>query len=168
MRIDVRGSRELQAAIYAVRQANREVRLDIYKRSRQELGGEWVPALRQRATSRFQEAVLVKGARTRVGLNGFSMTAATSRRALSGGLVPADQWQGAELGARARRATITTRSRKGKSYQVTKMINRQFPSRSKDGRVAFDAASVLGVRLVRLWVRVVVDTYRDAFNGKAA
>lgn len=165
--LDVRKSRELQAAIYAVRQANREVRLDIYKRARAELGGEWVPALRQRATTPMQQAVLAKGARARVGTDGFRMMAATSRRRLSGGLIPADQWAGSEFGARNRRATFQTRSRKGKTYTVTKTINRQFLDRSKDGRVAFDAASALGTRLVRLWVRVVVDAYRDAFEGIA-
>jgi hypothetical protein len=166
--LDIRKSRELQAAILATRAANRDVRLDIYKRARQELGGEWVPALRARASTRMQEAVLVKGARTRVGLDGFRMMAATSRRRLKGGLLPADEWAGNEFGARTRQATFTTHSRNGKAYTVTKMVNRQFQARVKDGRVAFDAASALGTRLVRLWVRVIVDAYRDAFDGKAS
>lgn len=164
--LDVRRSPELQAAILAMKSADRDLRRDIYAEARARLGGEWVPALRQRATTRMQEAILIKGARTRVGTDGFRMVAASSRRKLRGGLIPSEQWAGAEFGARARRVTVQTHSRKGKAYTVTKTINRQFPSRVKDGRVVFDAASALGTRLVALWVRAIVDRYRAAAERK--
>lgn len=163
--LDVRQSRELQAAILAMKAADRDLRLDIYKASRSELSSLWVPALQRRAATRMQEAVLVKGARIRVSTDGFSLLAATSRRALKGGLVPADEWAGSEFGARTRRAQIATHSRSGTPYTVEKMINRQFMARVREGRVAFDAASELGTIAVRVWVRTIVDRYVAASEG---
>lgn len=165
--LDVRASRELQAAVLAMKAAGRDLRLAIYKESRGQLMSEWVPALQRRATTRQQQAVIVKGARVRTSPDGFSLMAATSRRPLKGGLIPSDRWQGAELGARTRRAEFTTHSRKGTPYTVRKIINRQFLARVKYGRVAFDASSELVTKAVRIWVRVIVDKYREAVEGRA-
>ena len=148
-----------------MKRANTEVRLEIYKRARAELGGAWVPALQSRAND-FQARVLVKGARTKVSNEGFSMLAATSKKSLSEGLVPAYQNAGAEWGARVRRRTIATHSRRGKAYTVRRRINKQFLPRRKLGHVVMPAAQELGTKLVALWVRVIVETYRDAAEGK--
>lgn len=138
------------------------MRLDIYRESRSQLSAEWVPALRRRAQTRQQQAVIVKGARIRTSPDGFSLLAATSNKALKGGLVPSREWAGNEFGARTRRAEIRTRSRRGTPYTVRKMINRQFMARVNQGRVAFDAGSELITKAVRIWVRVIVDKYRAA------
>lgn len=164
--LDVRQSRELQAAILAMKAADRDLRLSIYKATRQELTPLWVPALNRRAATRMQQAVIVKGARIRVSTDGFSLMAATSRRALPGGLVPADEWAGSEFGARSRRAQIATHSRNGTPYTVEKMINRQYLARVNAGRVAFDAASELGTTAVRVWVRTIVDQYAAIPNAE--
>lgn len=164
--LDVRKSPELQAAILGMKRANKEIRLEIYKRARTELGGEWVPALQSRASSLAEQRVLVKGARTKVSTEGFSMVAATSNKQLSGGLVPSRDYAGFEWGARTRRETFSQRSPKGRRYEVTKMINRQFHGRQKEGQIVMESASKLGTRLVALWVKTIVETYRDAMNGE--
>ena len=61
---------------------------------------------------------------------------------------------------------ISSYSRKGKAYTVRRRVNKQFSRRQKGGRVVMDSASELGTRLVALWVRVIVETYRDAAEGK--
>jgi hypothetical protein len=164
--LDVRKSPELQAAILGMKRANKEVRLEIYKRSRAQLGNQWVPALQSRASGAFEQRVLVKGARTKVSTEGFSMVAATSNKKLSGGLVPSSEYAGAEWGARTRRDTFQQRSPKGTPYTVTKTINRQFRGRQKEGQIVMESASKLGTRLVALWVQIIVTTYRDAMNGE--
>jgi len=148
-----------------MKRANREVRLEIYSRARRDLGGEWVPALRSRATTDMQQRVLVKGARTKVNTEGFSMVAATSTKALREGLVPTNDWAGFEYGARTKRVRVQTSSRKGKQYTRTQTVNRQFRGRQKEGQVVMKSASALGTRLVALWVRTIVETYRDAASG---
>ena len=162
--LDVRQSPELQAALLAFKLASRELKTTLRTGSRQAINAEWVPALTSRAGT-FQTKVLVKGARAKVGNEGFSLTAATSSKALSGGLIPSQQWAGAEFGATPKKQTITTRSRKGKAYTMTRTINRQFAARTKQGRVVFDAASTVGTTAVRLWVRAIVDGYTNAAGG---
>lgn len=145
--------------------AGKDLRKNLYADARQQLGDAWLPALRKRAKTKTETAVIVKGARVKVSTEGFSVTAATSTRALRGGLRPVEHWHAWEFGGRRRKATIRTRSPKGKPYTVTKTINRQLPGRVKDGRIAFDAASEIGTRLVASFVVSVVGTYRRLFGG---
>jgi hypothetical protein len=166
--IDVRRSPELQAAILACKRVDGDLRKAIYAASRQSVNALWVPALGRRARTLRAQRVIVKGARAAIRTDGFTLHAATSRRALSGGLVPATEWQGDEFGARTRKATFTQRSRLGKSYRVSKTVNRQFPGRTKDGRIAFDAASEVGTKTVAAWVQAVVTTIVNATGGERA
>lgn len=140
--LDVRGSRELQATILALRQAQRGIRLDINKDARGRIRPLWQSELNARATASDR---------------GVTVHAATSRRPLSGGLVPSLQWAGAEFGARTKRVEVAQRSRAGRSYRRPLTINRQFPGRQQQGMVAFDAASEVGTKLVAIWVHTVVD-----------
>lgn len=159
--LDVQRSPELQAAILGMKQADRQVRLDINKEARRTIGPQWIQALQSRSQSRIDDVILVKGARVAVGARQVTLKAATSKKPLSGGLIPSVNWPAAEFGMRTRRATIETKSPKGNKYQVTKSIGRQFPSRRKEGRVAFDASSAVGTKLVALWVRTIVDGFRS-------
>lgn len=155
--LDVTRSRELQATILALRQAQREVRLNINKTARQRIRPLWRSELSARARSRVEQRVIADGARATASDRGVKLVAATSRRPLSGGLVPADQWPGVEFGARTERIRVRQRSRTGRAYERPLTINRQFTPRQKDGRVAMDAASETGVQLVTAWVHTVVD-----------
>lgn len=165
-KIDVRGSRELQAVIFAMKKAGKELRTSIYSESRRILGQEWTFALYERARTAFEHRVLVQGARIRVGTQGFTVTTAKSRKPLRGGLKPVEDWHAAEFGANPRKATVETTSRKGKAYTVTKIINRQLRRRNRQGYVVMPAARNIGTRLVALWVQIVVREFRNAFDRK--
>lgn len=157
--LDVQGSRELQAALLTVRTAERELRLDINKDARKEISGQWREAVLGFAESRTDVRILATGARAAVGVRQVSLKAATSNRPLRGGLVPSKDWAAQEFGMRNYKKTFTTTSRRGTRYQVTKTIGRQFPGRQRHGRVVFNAASLVGTRLVAIWVRTIVNKF---------
>jgi hypothetical protein len=157
--LDVRKSRELQATILALRGAQREIRLGINKQARAQIRPLWQSELNARARDEMTRRIIVAGARANPTDRGFTLQAATSRRPLSGGLVPALEWAGAEFGARSRVVEVTQRSRAGRTYKRPLTINRQFAGRQSEGMVAFDAASTVGTRLVALWVHTVVDEF---------
>ena len=161
MPLDVRASRELQAVLLGLRNAERELRTDINKEARRELRPDWVAALTKRAHGAQDQKVIVRGARVAVGAKQVSFKAATSNRPLTGELLPSLQWQGVELGMQNRRQTFQTRSPKGKRYTVTKTVGRGLPGRTGRGRVAFPASSEVGTRLVARWVQTIVDKFRS-------
>ncbi len=163
--LDVRRSPELQAAILSLRQAEPSVVREVNAETRRTANPAWQAALAARARRPLDSRIITKGARVAVGKDSLSLKAATSTKALSGGLRPASNWAGAEFGMRTRRATIATHSRKGRPYNVTKMIGRQFANRQKEGRIAFDAASEVGTKVVAGWVHAIVDVFRrDPFE----
>jgi len=164
--IDVRKSPELQAAILGMRRLRTDLRPELYKAQRQELGDAWLPALQRRTGTNLERRIIMAGARTKVSTDTFSVLAATSRRELSNGLVPSIHWPGAEFGARNRRATYDRTSVRGRVHKVTRTLNRQFRGRMADGQIAFDAASEIGTQLVRLWVVTAVDFIRDAAGAE--
>lgn len=154
--LDVRNSRELQATILALRQAERGIRLGINKTARGRISPLWKAEINARARTSIQREVIASGARATASDRGVTLYAATKSRPLSGGLVPSIEWAGAEFGARSRVVEVTQRSRGGTRYTRPLTINRQFPGRQQDGMVAFDAASETGTKLVALWVHDVV------------
>lgn len=158
--LDVRGSRELQATILAVRNAQRDIRRDINKAARNRLNPVWRGELGARARTRLEQRVILSGARVAASDRGVSLRAAGSRRPLAGGLIPTYDWPAVELGASRKQATFTQRSRRGNRYQRTMRTGHGLPKRAQYGRIAYDAASVTGTRLVAMWVRTVVDEFR--------
>lgn len=155
--LDARGSREIQATVFALRQAQRGIRLNINKNARSRIRPLWQSELNARARDEMTRRVIVAGARATASDRGVTVHAATSRKPLSGGLVPSFEWAGSEFGARSRRIEVTQRSRAGRSYRRPLTINRQFSGRQQHGMVAFDAASEVGTKLVAIWVHTVVD-----------
>jgi hypothetical protein len=158
--LDVTQSRELQATIYALRQARRDIRLDINKTARNRLKPLWIAELGARARTRVERRVILTGARVTASDRGLKFVAASSTRPLRGGLVPSWQWAGYEFGARTQRIQVRQRSRRGRAYVRNLTINRQFRGRQQDGMIAFDAASKAGTRLVATWVETTVDAFR--------
>lgn len=158
--LDVRQSPELQAALLAIRGAERSLRLDINKEARTRVNPVWRAALASRATRSLDAAIITKGARVTVGSDRITLNAATSGKQLSGGLEPLSQWQAEEFGMRPRFRNVHTHSPLGKPYIARKTLGRQFPARQKDGRVGFDAASEVGTRIVVIWLETVVDAFR--------
>ncbi len=156
--LDVRDSRELQATVLALRQAQREIRVDINKSARGRIRPLWQSAVSGRAGTRLQQRVIAAGTRANASDRGVTLFAATRSRPLRGGLVPSYEWAGAEFGARSKRTKeFTQRSRGGRTYRRSMITGRQFKGRQAHGVVAFDAASEVGTKLVAMWVRTVVD-----------
>lgn len=153
--LDVTGSREIQATILAIRGAERSIRLGINKEARGAIVPLWRAEVNARARSNMQRAIIAGGVRATASDRGVRLLAATGGKPLSGGLVPSDQWQGAEFGARPERVTAT---RKGTTYPL--WVNRQYEARKPHGTVAMDAASKVGTKLVALWVVTTVDYLR--------
>lgn len=157
--LDVRRSPELQAALLGMRQAQREVKNNINREARKRIKPLWTGALDQQASTRGERAALVKGGRVTVTDQGVRMLAATSNRKLKGGLIPSQNWHGFEFGMTPQRRTYEVRSPLGNSYQVTKMMGRQFRRRYPKGRVGYSAAGAVGIKLVGIWVRTIVDGF---------
>lgn len=155
--LDVRGSRELQATVLALKQADRGIRLDINKTARARLRPIWRAELNARARTRLERRVILAGARVTASDRGMTLWAASSGRPLSGGLVPDDDWPAVEFGANVHRIRVRQRSRAGRAYVRPLTINRQFFAREAHGMVAMEAASKTGTQLVALWVHTVVD-----------
>lgn len=139
MPLDVRRSRELQAAILATRQAERDIRLDINATARRELKPVWADALRGHVDTRLEARTLLPGARIAVGARNITVHAATSKKPLSGGLVPAVDYAPIEWGSAK---------------------HRQFRGRRRDGYVVGPAAAAVITRAIALWVALVVDKFR--------
>lgn len=159
--IDVGQSRELQAALLSLKNAEQAVATDINRESRGSIRPLWEGALSARAKTPMERAVILPGARANANRRGVRVQAATSKRPLSGGLVPASEWPGVEFGARSRWADVATTSPRGTRYTARKRINRQFRGRQSNGRIAFDAASEVMTKVVGIWVRTIVARYRS-------
>lgn len=155
--LDIRGSRELQATVLSLRAAQRTIRTGINKNVRAKINPLWRGELAQRAHTPLEQLVVASGARATASDRGVTLYAATSRRPLSGGLVPSDNPWGVELGAHRRRVEVSQRSRSGRTYRRPLTVGAQFKPRQRDGMVAMDAASETGTRVVALWVHTVVD-----------
>jgi hypothetical protein len=164
--IDVRDSPELRAVILSLKLADSEVRKTMTAAARSVLREAWQSELRQRTLTRLENRVIVDSARATVSSQSFTLKAATSRRKLSGGLVPADDWASVELGAKWYRRTYTVTSRKGNPYRVTKLANRQFRPRRSKGYVAFPAAGKTGQRMVALYVSAIARRLHEISEGK--
>lgn len=164
--VDVRGSREITAVVLGMKRAERQVRLDINREARKKMKPVWVDAVRANVTNRIEARVILPGARVKVGARNVTVVAAASNKPLEGGLIPSEDWPSAELGARRRKHTFTTTSRKGKRYRVTRTEGANFKPRAKRGRVAFAAASESGHRIIAYWLEVAVDEFRKAFERK--
>lgn len=160
--LSVRGSDHLRAAVLALKLADRELRNDINRSTREMLSGTWQTLLTHHAWTRLDQAVIVKGARILPG-NPPTLVAATSKRRLSGGLIPATQFYAVEFGADHN--TLTTydrRSANGGTHKVTRRTSKQLPQRRRTGRVAYAAAKEFVPRAAALWVQLIVKKYNDA------
>jgi len=167
--ISVTGSRELQAAVFAMKAADRELKSDINKATRATMSPVWKSLVELHATYRRDTAVIAKGARINAG-NPPTAVAAKSNRALRGGLIPSESWQAIEFGGnRNKGSTYTRTSPKGKRHRVTRHTARGLPPRYRNGRVAYQAVGDIGPRLASLWVQLIIRKYAEAAEkaGKA-
>lgn len=148
---------EISTVATALKEAAAAVESDALDAARTTAQSEWVAALGRLASEPLDDDIILIGATVEITGDHVTLIAANSGAPLTHGLIPSEQWQGEEFGARTRRATIATHSRNGKPYNVTKMLNRQFPNRHKYSRVGFRAASETGTEIVRATVKAIID-----------
>ena len=98
MVVSVESDRSLQAAVLAFKLADRGLKRQVNDAVRTHLNQPWKSGIAQRAATPLEARVLVPGARVAAG-NPPAFVAATSRRRLSGGLVPDAQGGAVEFGA---------------------------------------------------------------------
>ena len=130
----------VRGAALAVRAADRQLRRDIGRAAQQVARPVWRRELAARVRTRQDAAVIGAGQVTRG--NPPALVAAQSRRALSGGLVPADDWAYVEFGSNR------DHGRRG-----------QLPRNRTGGRVVFPSLPYVVPRLVSAWVGVVYRAY---------
>ena len=144
----------------------RDVRNDINKTTRAALNPEWRESVNYYASTTMDKKVLAKGARIKPG-NPVILTAATSKKALSGGLVPDSVTARAfEFGAEDRESVTgyDRRNRSGSgSHTVRRHTKRQMPRRNT-GRVVYRAAGEMLPRMTSLWVQIIVRKIYEAHD----
>lgn len=149
--LDVRRSRELQGIVLLLKTADRPVRKEMRAAARRELNALWKPTIDRFVRTPQQQKVLARGARANVQSDTFTLLAATSRRALSGGLVPVNRWQGTEFGANPKQVSVQWRGR-----QRRQTIGKNFGPRTPKGNVVYPAVRKVGPRVVAAWVNGIV------------
>lgn len=160
----VEGPREAQAAVVALRSLDADTKKALNASVRSAVSPLWTGVVEANATSVMDSRVLAKGARVSVGLKP-QLVAATSTRAMRGGLIPADNWQRWEFGShRIGRSTYRTTSRKGRSYQATRHTQHQMPDRAKGGRVLYPAIAEAAPRILALWAKTTIRLVFDAYQ----
>lgn len=157
-------SEVFRAAALALKLMPRQIRNDINRETRAKINPAWREAVAGKASTEMDRRVLVKGARVAPG-NPTQLLAATSKKPLSGGLVPNDRDAAAayEFGTPNPNAE-TTYTRKGAS--VTRHTERQLPWRRKDGRVVYAAFAQVAPRIASLWIQIIVRNIYEAHERK--
>lgn len=166
--ISVTGDDRLKAAVLVMRQIDAPTKREIGARTRTTMNPVWRGLVAERA-QRFtrDRKVLDVGVRIAAG-NPPAAVAAGSRRRLSGGLLPADQWRAFEFGSRGDRiAEYRRRSPKGNIHRVRRNVTKQLPPTYRKGRIVYPAFAELAPRFVSLWVQTIVRTMLDALEKAA-
>lgn len=166
MRIDVTKSRELQAAIFAIRSLDKTIQKLVRQHTKRIAAPEWSKALNRKASTALERAVLANTSVVTVTNQNVRARSASKGRRLSGGLNPKTDWPGVEFGATAQNATYTRVSPKGTRHRVTRKTGTQLRRRNREGYVFYPAAREMVPRLASLWVQTIVKTIGNALEGK--
>lgn len=167
--IPVRASREVAAAVLAVKAADRDLRRAITQQTRSQAAPIWQQEIAARVTTPWQAATYSKVKPRVVGQNPPTLVAAQSTRRTRGGYVPANQYSYVEFGDRKPQGKVTyeRRSPKGRPHKVTRDTDNQMPPFRKDGYTAYRALRVVIPRITSLWVATTVRCYFDRLGDVA-
>ena len=159
IQIDVRESRELQAALLALASVPREIRANVRRYTRAMAEPEWQAGLERRAMSTLDRKVLVQTARVQARDTNVDL-----RVGAVGKLKQLTK--PVEFGAN-RDALVTYQSRRGKStFKVTRHTRRQLPWHRAGGRVVYPTAADLIPRFASRWVQTIVRTFHEALEKR--
>lgn len=157
----------LKAVALALKLMPRKMRNDLNREVRKLGNDQWRPIVDSYSRNDLDRKVLAKGARVKPG-NPLVLTAASSKRALSGGLVPNEDAGAIEFGTKQpEKVTEYARAYKGgASHNVRRHTKRQLPRRSK-GRVIYAAAGEIAPRITSMWVQTIVRAIYKAHEGES-
>jgi hypothetical protein len=154
-----------RAVALALKLIDKDVRNDITRTTRSTLSPIWIGAVKSKVGGMpdIDQIVLVRGTRVRPG-NPVQLLASTSRKPLSGGLVPDEYSRGFEFGTdrRDKESTYSRTSTRGNTHEVTRRTTRHLPNRVRKGRAVFPAVAETVPRLTSLWVQIVVRKIYEA------
>lgn len=167
MRIDIRGSRELQDVALALRNMDAPVRRYLRSLTKSKMTEPWLSEMNRRATTQLERRVLSATATVATSDQNIRITSASKGRRLRGGFDPKTEYAGVEFGANREKVKTYTRvSKGGTRHRVTRHTARQLRGRRTSGYVFYPAAREMIPRLASLWVQTIVKGVSNVFNGK--
>ena len=166
-RISVIASRPMRTIITAWSQLPRENKKQIRTQTKNVIAPEWRKAVEAEAASDLERRVIAANARIAVSDRNVTLRAGGSRRALTGGLIPAVHNRAVEFGAnRQRTRTYTGKSRRGRAYQLTRHTQRQLPPFRRQGYVFYPAVAKMTPRIAALWMQTWARGIHEVMEGK--
>lgn len=168
LRISVFASKELQQTITILKGIDREISKYIRQTLKTVTAPEWAEAVRGHTNNAQEVKVLADTARVLVSNQNITLRSGAIGKRLSGGATPPDIVRQVEFGAPQNTTnTYTARSRKGKSFQVTRHTNRQFKGPSRTGYAVYPAAAKVIPRIASLFVQTTIRTFYELFEKAA-
>jgi len=164
--LSVKGSKQLQAVVLALKTTEPKLRPEMYARTRSKILPDWTTGIQEKINAQPYSKVntaLMKGQRVAVGTQGVSVLAAQSSKAVRPGstLNPRENWAAAEFGTKPREALI--RGRRGSTqYAYRRKIMTGFLPNNRKGKFAFRVAEEIVSRSVAMWVQTVVQVISEA------
>jgi len=159
IQINVRESRELQAALLAIASVPREVRAQIRRHTKAMAQPGWQEGLRQRAVSKLDDKVLVRSARVQVRDSNVVLRsgAVGKLKAIT---------KPVEFGADRDAWTVYQGRRGAKPFKVKRHTSRQLAWHRSGGRVVYPTAEELIPRFASLWVQTIIRTFHEALEKR--
>lgn len=156
----------IDAVVYGLKLVPRDVRNQVNRSTRAELKPIWQQELAGKLSARGETfTTKMIGTGLVAGGNPPIMSAATSRRALSGGVIPDVQGYLAEFGGRSSAFTdYQRRSKNGGTHHVRRRTATGLPQTIARGRVVYPAAAETAPRMASLWVQIFVRTVYEALE----
>ena len=164
----------LQAAVLALRKANREVQRDTYARMRATMNPVWQKIVAEAASMAMFDLnnpnaydLLSANARINAGNPPVAQTASSTRKIKGSRLVPAIHWPAFEYGTHGRFAytTYQRRSKSGKVHTVRRRCSIALPQYDKEGHAIGPAFNLVSPRLTAFFVQSTVRAYMDAIES---
>ncbi len=166
-RINVYASRPLRQVIAGMKRLPRENQSQIRTQSRRVIVPEWRAAVTREAASDLERQTIAKTARVAVAARGVTLRAASSRRALRGGLIPNQENRAVEFGGgRSKKETYTATSSRGRKFKVTRRTQRQLPPFRRQGYVFYPAVAKMTPRIAALWAQTWARGIHEALEGR--
>lgn len=163
-------SKELQAAILALKIVQKDLRKEILKRTRELILNDWTQSIGDEISTVggdiYATRLTMRNTRVKVGTQGFTLQAATrNTKATSGGLISGTHYYLAEFGANPKEVPVQGR-RGNTRYQYKRTVNTGFQKRVKNGRYAFKASGKIMNRTIALYAQTCIQMVYKAFEGK--